>query len=302
LIALAPNYMAFMAGRALIGIAIGGFWSMSAATAMRLVPSAKVPQALAIVNGGNALAMVIAAPLGSFLGSLIGWRGTFFALVPVAAIVFVWQMISLPPLPQRERQNNGHALKLMIRPVVALGMTAVSIFFMGQFALFTYLRPFLETVTRIDARPLSLVLLLMGVAGFLGTTLIGSLLKSGVYRLLVTIPLIMAAIAVLLIGLGDSFVVTALLLGFWGLFATSAPVGWWTWLSRTVPHDAEAGGGSMVAVIQLAITAGAITGGLLYDMAGYEATFAASSLLLVAASLLSMMTARANRTGTSNKH
>jgi len=40
-----------------------------------------VPRALAIFNGGNALATVIAAPLGSYLGAVIGWRGAFFCLV-----------------------------------------------------------------------------------------------------------------------------------------------------------------------------------------------------------------------------
>lgn len=57
-VAFAPNYAVFMLGRALIGVAIGGFWSLSAATAMRLVEPAQVPRALAIVNGGNALATV----------------------------------------------------------------------------------------------------------------------------------------------------------------------------------------------------------------------------------------------------
>ena len=33
-VATAPNYEILMIGRALIGVAIGGFWSMSAATAM----------------------------------------------------------------------------------------------------------------------------------------------------------------------------------------------------------------------------------------------------------------------------
>jgi predicted MFS family arabinose efflux permease len=78
IVAIAPNYEIFMVGRAFIGVAIGGFWSMSAATAIRLVPVDKVPKALAIFNGGNALATVIAAPMGSFLGGLIGWRGAFF--------------------------------------------------------------------------------------------------------------------------------------------------------------------------------------------------------------------------------
>ena len=52
---------------------------MSAATVMRLVPAAdRCRAALAILNGGNALATTIAAPLGSFLGQYIGWRGAFF--------------------------------------------------------------------------------------------------------------------------------------------------------------------------------------------------------------------------------
>ena len=67
-VALAPNYLTYMVGRALIGVVVGGFWSMSAATAMRLVPAVQVPRALAIFNGGNALATVVAAPLGSYLG------------------------------------------------------------------------------------------------------------------------------------------------------------------------------------------------------------------------------------------
>ncbi len=78
IVALAQNYMVYMIGRALIGVVIGGFWSMSAAMAMRLVPPSDVPRAMAIFNSGNALAMVIAAPLGSYLGSIIGWRGAFF--------------------------------------------------------------------------------------------------------------------------------------------------------------------------------------------------------------------------------
>ena len=85
MVAFAPNTAVFMAGRALVGVVIGGFWSMSAATVMRLVPESQVPRALGLLNGGNALAVTIAAPLGSFLGQYIGWRGAFFAVVPLAA-------------------------------------------------------------------------------------------------------------------------------------------------------------------------------------------------------------------------
>src|SRR3954453_2883360 len=82
LVAMAPGYAMFMLGRALLGIAIGGFWSLSTATVMRLVPESAVPKALAILNGGNALAAIVAAPVGSFFGSIVGWRGAFVTVVP----------------------------------------------------------------------------------------------------------------------------------------------------------------------------------------------------------------------------
>ena len=52
IVAFAPTYLVLMAGRALLGVAIGGFWSMSTSIAMRLVPEDSIPKALAIVNGG----------------------------------------------------------------------------------------------------------------------------------------------------------------------------------------------------------------------------------------------------------
>ncbi|GHK84828.1 hypothetical protein ECZU17_07650 [Escherichia coli] len=50
IITIAPDYPVYMLGRALIGVVIGGFWSMSAATAIRLVPQHQVSRALAILT------------------------------------------------------------------------------------------------------------------------------------------------------------------------------------------------------------------------------------------------------------
>ncbi|MBW8898387.1 MAG: MFS transporter [Massilia sp.] len=289
--AFAPNYAVFMIGRACVGVAIGGFWSMSAATAIRLVPDHLVPRALAIVNGGNALATVVAAPAGSVLGALVGWRGAFFCVVPVAALAFAWKSASLPRLPAAPARA-GNVLALLRRPAVAYGMAAVSLFFMGQFALFTYVRPFLETVTHVGTAGLTGMLLAVGVAGFVGTTCIGAFLDRHLFRTLTVIPLLMALLAAGLVAWGTVAPVVAVLLALWGLVATAAPVGWWTWLARTLPQDAEAGGGLIVAVVQLAIGLGATLGGMLFDAWGYQATFGLGGILLVAAAVLARRSAR----------
>lgn len=288
-VTFAPDYLVLMAGRAMLGVAIGGFWSMSTAIVMRLVPANSVPRGLAMLNAGNAIAATVAAPLGSMLGSYIGWRGAFFAVVPLALISLVWQWVSLPSLPPRMRaRGSTNAFRLLLRPQVAIGMTSILFLFAGQFALFTYLRPFLETVTSVSISTLSLLLLLMGLAGVAGTYWISRLLQTRLFSILGAIPLIMAGIAVGLILFGSSPTATALLLVGWGLFGTAAPVGWGTWLSRTMADDAEAGGGLQVAVIQLAITAGASLGGLLFDNTGWWTTFLFAAVLLAGSSLLAL--------------
>ncbi|MCD2323054.1 MFS transporter [Sphingomonas sp. IC-56] len=291
-VAFAPTFAVLMAGRALLGIVIGGFWSMSAATVMRLLPADQVPRGLAMLNGGNALATTIAAPLGSFLGQYIGWRGAFFVVVPLAAVTSMWLWRTLPQMPSPRSARAANALAVLRRPKARIGMAAVALLFMGQFALFTYLRPFLEGVTHLSVSLLSLVLLGMGGAGLIGTWLIGRAVTWSLSATLIIAPLAMAMIALGLIALGTMPLPTAALLAGWGLVGTALPVAWWTWLSRTLPDDAEAGGGLMVAVIQLAITLGAAGGGLMFDAAGHRATFVASAVLLCGSAMLGVLGSR----------
>jgi predicted MFS family arabinose efflux permease len=164
-------------------------------------------------------------------------------------------------------------------------MLAAALFFLGQFSLFTYLRPFFETVTRVDVTTISALLLVMGVAGLIGTSLIGFVIRQRLYASLVIMPSAMAVIAVALTAFGSSLAATVALMFLWGLIGTAAPVGWWTWVSNALPDDAEAGGGLMVAVVQLAITMGAAGGGILFDSSGYQATFLFSAVILIFSSL-----------------
>lgn len=288
-VALAPNAAVFMIGRALVGVVIGGFWSMSAATVMRLVPKDQVTKALGLLNGGNALAMTIAAPVGSLLGGYIGWRGAFFCVVPFAVATLIWLLFTLPSLPPQQASGGGSVFRVLRRPLISVAMLAILAFFMGQFTLFTYVRPFLEAVTGVGGLALSGILLVIGLAGLLGTFWVSFLLKRRLYSLLVVMPAIMALLAIGLIVLSRSTALTALLLFGWGLIATAAPVAWWTFISKALPDDAEAGGGLMVAVIQLAITEGASLGGLLFDAGGYRNAFGAASAILLGSSVLAYL-------------
>lgn len=287
-VAAAPNYAVLMAGRAILGIAIGGFWSMSAAIIMRLVPPGSVPKALAILNGGNAVATVVGAPLGSFLGGLIGWRGAFFCVVPLAVAATLWQAFSLPRLISEPRTGGSGMALLLRRPVVLIGLAGCALLFMGQFSLYTYLRPFLEQITGVNLNVLSTLLLVIGVSGFIGTALIGRFIGKRLNLLLAALPAVLALVAVGLATFGGSLWAVVGLLALWGLVGTAAPVGWWTWLTRAAPDQAEAGGGLMVAIVQFAIMSGATIGGLAYDAFGPVVEFAGCAGILALAAAVAL--------------
>jgi predicted MFS family arabinose efflux permease len=285
LIAAAPNFAFLMAARALLGITIGGFWSLSSATIMRLVPEPSIPKATGILYLGNAVATAFAAPIGSYLGGVIGWRGVFWALVPLATVTLAWQWVSLPSMPAQDAVPMSRMLALLKRRNVMFAMLGVMLTFGGAFATFTYLRPFLETYTHATLTELSLLLLGLGAAGFLGTYAATALLQRHLYRLLRGLPLALAAVTFAMLAGGHVLWAVAGMMIAWGTLNSAIPVSWFTWLALGVKDEPEAGGGLMVAAIQLAIMAGAAFGGVLLDHFSVAATFLGGTALLLLASL-----------------
>ncbi|MDJ1502070.1 MFS transporter [Xanthocytophaga agilis] len=85
MVGCAHSYAMLLSGRVILGIGLGGFWSLCVATVMCLVPPGSLPKALSVVFGAVSVATVIAAPLSSLLENIIGWRNVFFAAASLGA-------------------------------------------------------------------------------------------------------------------------------------------------------------------------------------------------------------------------
>jgi predicted MFS family arabinose efflux permease len=246
LIAQAPNFAVLMVARAILGITIGGFWSLSTATVMRLVAKNDVPKALGVIYTGNAVAVAFAAPIGSYLGGIIGWRGVFWALTPLVVASLVWQWISLPGMPPQASNPVSKLIGLLKRRHVAFAMAVVMLTFAGAFATFTYLRPFLETYTHVSVPQLSLLLLGLGLAGFVGTYGATALLKRHLYHLMAGLPLALAVATLMLLAVAHRLWAVAPVMIVWGALNSAVPVVWSAWLTRGIGDEPESGGGLML--------------------------------------------------------
>ncbi|SQB40618.1 ribonucleoside transporter [Citrobacter koseri] len=150
LVSFATSFTLLLAGRACLGLALGGFWAMSASLTMRLVPPRTVPKALSVIFGAVSIALVIAAPLGSFLGGIIGWRHVFNAAAVMGVLCVIWVVKSLPSLPGEPSHQKQNIFSLLQRPGVMAGMIAIFMSFAGQFAFFTYIRPVYMNLAGFD--------------------------------------------------------------------------------------------------------------------------------------------------------
>ena len=289
MVSFAQNFTLLLLGRACLGLALGGFWAMSASLTMRLVPARTVPKALSVIFGAVSIALVIAAPLGSFLGGIIGWRNVFngAALMGVGCILWVWKV--LPSLPGEAAHLKQNMFGLLKRPGVLAGMAAIFLAFAGQFAFFTYIRPVYMTLAGFDVDGLTLVLLSFGIASFVGTSLSAVFLRRSLKMALTLSPLILALSALTLVLWGTDKIVASAIAIIWGFAFALIPVGWSTWITRSLADQAEKAGSIQVAVIQLANTCGAAVGGYALDNLGLLSPLILSgSLMLLTAALVAV--------------
>ncbi|WP_434040189.1 purine ribonucleoside efflux pump NepI [Klebsiella pneumoniae] len=286
LVSFADSFTPLLLGRACLGLALGGFWAMSASLTMRLVPMRVVPKALSIIFGAVSIALVIAAPLGSFLGGLIGWRNVFNGAAVMGVLCTLWVLKALPSLPGESASQQQNMFGLLKRPGVMAGMCAIFMAFAGQFAFFTYIRPVYMTLAGFDVDGLTLVLLSFGIASFIGTSLSSVLLKRSVKAALAIAPLVLTACAVALVLWGESKIIASTVAIIWGFAFALIPVGWSTWITRSLSDQAEKAGSIQVAVIQLANTCGAAVGGIALDHLGLLSPLVLSGILMLFTGLL----------------
>lgn len=207
LVSFANSFSLLLIGRACLGLALGGFWAMSASLTMRLVPPRTVPKALSVI-------------------------------------------------------------------------------FAGQFAFFTYIRPVYMNLAGFGVDGLTLVLLSFGIASFIGTSLSSFILKRSVKLALAGALLILAVSALVLTLWGSDKIVATGVAIIWGLTFALVPVGWSTWITRSLADQAEKAGSIQVAVIQLANTCGAAIGGYALDNIGLTSPLMLSGTLMLLTALL----------------
>lgn len=281
--AFSTDFWILLLARAGLGIALSGFWSLSAAVVARLVGVSALGRGMSIIFIGVSLATIAAPSIGAVISDWIGWRAAMTATAVAAFLAMLLQLFSLPSLPASESNSLFEVFRLTARRGVQLGMLAIILVVTGHFSAFVYVRAYLEQVTLLPTTTVALALLGYGVASVVGNVAGGKMADTNVRTALVFTGVVLGGAILGLMLWGSTAAVALTLVALWGFGFGTAPIVLQTKLSKEALDALEASGSLVVVCFQVAIALGAAIGGQLVDVYGVASALAFAGVVALLA-------------------
>lgn len=257
---LAWNFTVLVISRIGIAFAHAIFWSITASLAIRLAPAGKRAQALSLIATGTTLAMVLGLPIGRVVGQYFGWRTTFFAIGMGALITLLCLIKLLPKLPS-EHSGSLKSLPLLFRRPALMSLYVLTVVVVtAHYTAYSYIEPFVQNVAGLSANFATVLLLILGGAGIIGSLVFGKLGNRHASSLVSIAIALLVVCLLLLLPAADSEAHLAILSIFWGIAIMVIGLGMQVKVLALAPDATDVAMALFSGIFNIGIGAGALVG------------------------------------------
>ncbi|EJW6053182.1 sugar transporter [Salmonella enterica] len=257
---LAWNFTVLVISRIGIAFAHAIFWSITASLAIRQAPAGKRAQALSLIATGTALAMVLGLPIGRVVGQYFGWRTTFFAIGMGALITLLCLIKLLPKLPS-EHSGSLKSLPLLFRRPALMSLYVLTVVVVtAHYTAYSYIEPFVQNVAGLSANFATVLLLILGGAGIIGSLVFGKLGNRHASSLVSIAIALLVVCLLLLLPAADSEAHLAILSIFWGIAIMVIGLGMQVKVLALAPDATDVAMALFSGIFNIGIGAGALVG------------------------------------------
>ena len=257
---LAWNFTVLIVSRIGIAFAHAVFWSITASLAIRLAPPGKRAQALSLIATGTALAMVLGLPIGRIVGQLFGWRTTFF-IIGVGAFITLVALVKLLPALPSEHSGSLKSLPLLFRRPALLSIYLLTVVVVtAHYTAYSYIEPFVINVAGFDAGFATVLLLVLGGAGIIGSVLFGKLGNRHASSLVSVAIALLTLCLLLLLPSSSSEWNLGLLSVVWGIAIMTIGLGMQVKVLALAPDATDVAMALFSGIFNIGIGAGALVG------------------------------------------
>ncbi|QLG94182.1 MFS transporter [Pseudomonas yamanorum] len=289
--ALSSHYGITLVARFFAGMAAGLAWSLLAGYARRMVAPDQQGRALALAMVGTPIALSLGVPLGTWLGSVVGWRTAFGIISAMTLVLIVWVLVKVPDYPGQAAHQRLPLRKVLTTPGVRPVLAVVIAWMLAHNILYTYIAPFVAPAGLLER--VDLVLLVFGVAALVGIWITAKLVEPLLRR---TVLVSLATFAATCLAFGFLAEVPEVIyvgVAIWGLSFGGAAT-----LLQTALADAAGDGADVALSLNVvawnsAIAGSGVVGGVLLDTWGV-ASFPWAMLVLLAVGFAISWTARSH--------
>lgn len=261
--AFAEGYYTLMLSRIGVACAHAIFWSIAPPLAVRTVPDGKRALGLSTIATGSSVAMVVGLPLGRVVGLYVGWRMTFLSIAIISALIFIFIAVVFPKLQSRGKFAFKQLPDLSHNRVL-VGVFIMSVLFAtAHYTGYSYIEPFLGKVAALSPDVVTLVLIVFGASGMLGSISFSKYYMANRRRFMFVMTIGPALCLLLLQVAAASLLSVVVVCIMWGAMATAFNIAFLDNTIRFAPENATSIGMSIFSgIFNLGIGSGAYVGGL----------------------------------------